>query len=321
MSEPWKPHQVVVLALDSVVAFDLGIACDMFGMVPGEPSPYGVRICGERRRVQTRHMDLAVRYGLTALEDADTIVVPGVNPDIIVSANILDGLRRAADRGARIASICTGAFVLAAAGLLNGRRATTHWMGSDFLARRFPAITVDSKALYIDEGRILTSAGVAAGADLCLHMIRSDLGAAVAAECARRAVVPLERQGGQAQFIVHAPPYSLESLAPVLEWMGAHLDADQSLDALAARASMSVRTFLRRFREQTGETPLRWTTLARVRRAQSLLETTQSPVEQIADQSGFSSASHLRLKFAEIVGISPAAYRRQFNSGEVSRAA
>lgn len=315
------PHIVAVLALDGVVAFDLGIACDTFGFAPGDPQPYEVRVCGETRRVRSRHMDLQLRHGLEALDTADTIIVPGVPPPRAPFPRTLAALRRAAERGARVTSICTGAFVLAAAGLLDGRRAATHWAAAADLARLHPRVEVDPSVLFVDEGRILTSAGVAAGVDLCLHMIRRDHGAAYAAECARYAVVAPERHGGQAQFVVHAPPSSPASLAPLLDWMAAHLDADQSLEALAERAGMSVRTFLRRFREQTGVTPLRWTTLARVRRVQSLLETTQTPVERIAWETGFGSPSHLRLKFSEIVGVSPAAYRRQFNGAAHGAAA
>ena len=309
------PHRVAVLALDSVVPFDLGIACDMFGMAPGEPRPYAVSVCGERRRVRTRYMSLALEHGLAALAEAQTVVVPGVDPQIEVRPAVLDALRRAAARGARVASICTGAYVLAAAGLLDGRRAATHWRFAEALAQRFPAVEVDAAALFVDEGAILTSAGVAAGADLCLHMIRLDHGAAYAAQCARNAVLAPERHGGQAQFLVHAPPASPASLAPLLAWMEANTGADQSLEALAARAGMSVRTLVRRFREQTGVTPLRWTTLARVRQVQAALETTDRSVEQIAHAVGFGSPSNLRQRFAETVGVSPAAYRRQFGGG------
>ena len=315
------PHIVAVLALEGWVAFDLGIAVDMFAFAPGEPRPYEVRVCGETRRVRSRQMDLQVPHGLEALEAADTIIVPGVPPETPRSARVLAALRRAAERGARVTSICTGAFVLAEAGLLDGKRATTHWGSTALLAARFPQVEVDPAVLYVDEGRILTSAGVAAGADLCLHMIRRDHGAALAAACARGAVLPLERHGGQAQFISHAPPSSPSSLAPLLAWMAENLAADQSLEALADRAGLSVRTLLRRFREQTGETPLRWTTLARVRRVQALLETTNRPVELLAHDAGFGSVSQLRARFAEIVGVSPAAYRRQFNREPLDRAA
>ena len=313
VADLFNPHNVAVLALDGVVPFDLGIACDVFGRVPGNPAPYVLQVCGERRKVRTRYMQLEVKHDLSALDAADTIIVPGIDEDFATaSPKVIAALRRAAGRGARIASICSGAFVLAEAGLLDGRRATTHWIATDILAHRFPAIEVDPGALFVDEGQILTSAGVAAGIDLCLHMIRLDHGAALAADCARLAVVAPERHGGQAQFIVHAPPGSPSSLAPLLEWMAENTDVDQSLEALSKRAGMSARTLIRRFREQTGTTPLQWSSLARVRRVQSLLETTNMALEQIAHEVGFGSISTLRQRFQDVVGVSPLAYRRQF---------
>lgn len=322
MADVLTAHKVAVLALDGVVPFDLGIACDLFGRAPGDPPPYAVQVCGERRMVRTRYMRLEAPHDLRPLDQAETIIVPGIDEDAAPpSSKVLDALRRAAGRGARIASICSGAFVLAQAGLLDGRRATTHWIAADRLARLFPSVEVDPSVLYVDEGQILTSAGVAAGVDLCLHMIRRDHGAALAAECARLAVVAPERHGGQAQFIVHAPPTSPSSLAPLLDWMAENVHVDQSLELLAARAGMSVRTLIRRFREQTGCTPLRWTTLARVRQAQWALEATDRSVEQIAQDVGFGSPSTLRQRFQEVVGVSPTTYRRQFQDKALKAAA
>src|SRR5262245_38616296 len=278
-------HVVAVIALHGVIAFDLSIACDAFARVrlASGRAPYQVRVCGEASVVKAGYFDIRVPCDLRHVRDADTVIVPGIdNPSMPIDDAVLDAIRAAADRGARIASICSGAFVLAAAGLLDGKRATTHWLAAQEPAERYPAIDVDRNVLYVDNGQILTSAGAAAGLDLCLHMLRLDHGAAVAADAARRAVVPLERSGGQAQFIVHEEPASASSLAPLLQWMSAHLNADLRLDALARRAVMSTRTFSRRFREQTGTTPLKWLSLQRVRRAQQLLESTALSMEQIA---------------------------------------
>jgi transcriptional regulator GlxA family with amidase domain len=304
--------------LHGVVAFDLTIACEVFARIrlPGGRNAYQVRVCGEAPVIKAGLFDLRVPWQLSHLRDADTLIVPGVeNPMMPIDDAVLDAVRTAARRGARIASICSGAFVLAAAGLLDGRRATTHWLAAKELASRYPAIDVDPNVLFVDNGKILTSAGAAAGIDLCLHMIRLDHGSAVAAEAARRAVVPLERDGGQAQFIVHEPPTSASSLAPLLQWMTAHLNGDLRLEKLARRAATSTRTLSRRFREQVGTTPLQWLLTERIRRAQQLLETTDLPMERIATKVGFDSATHLRERFVRVVGTAPTAYRRAFGGG------
>jgi transcriptional regulator GlxA family with amidase domain len=252
-------------------------------------------------------------YGLERVIKADTVVVPGVEDvDAPVSPRVIAALRAAAKRGARIASICSGAFVLAAAGLLEGRRATTHWLAASVLANRYPTISVDPNVLFIDEGQILTSAGAAAGLDLCLHLLRKDLGAAAAADAARLAVMSLERQGGQAQFIKHAPPQSAASLASLLQWIDKNLHRSITVDDMAVRAATSVRTFNRRFRQQTGTTPLQWLLTTRVRRAQSMLETTHESIERIATLAGFDSAPTFRDRFRRVVGLSPSEYRRSF---------
>ena len=212
-----------------------------------------------------------------------------------------------------MASICSGAFVLAATGALDGLQATTHWRGAHELARRHPKIAVDANVLYVDNGRVLTSAGAAAGLDLCLHLVRRDLGAEAAAAVARDAVMPLERAGGQAQFIVHQPPAADgTSLAPLLAWLEQNLRKKLSLAAIARHAAMSTRTLSRRFREQVGATPALWVTGARIRRAQRLLETTALPVERVAAEVGFGSSAVLREQFGRTVGTSPVAYRRAF---------
>jgi transcriptional regulator GlxA family with amidase domain len=213
-----------------------------------------------------------------------------------------------------VASICTGAFVLAATGVLDGLRATTHWASAAELARRHPRIEVDPDVLYVDNGRLLSSAGAAAGLDLCLYLVRRDLGAAAAAAVARAAVMPLERAGGQAQFIVHAPPApAAPSIAALLEWLERHLRQPLSLAAIARRAGMSTRTLSRQFHAQVGATPAAWIVHARVRRAQTLLETTDLPVERVAAEVGFGSATVLRAHFGRLVGTSPQIYRRSFN--------
>ncbi|KUN32827.1 AraC family transcriptional regulator [Streptomyces corchorusii] len=258
-------------------------------------------------------------YGLEALAEADTIILPGVaRPPRTLPPGVAEALRAAAANGTRIASICVGAFLLAATGLLEGLRATTHWVAAPDLARRHPEVTVDPNVLYVDNGQFLTSAGAAAALDMCLHMIRRDFGSAVAAHAARMSVMPLEREGGQAQFIVHdlPPAPAGTTLEPLLAWLEDHCDRDLTLAGIAAEAGMSARTLNRRFREQTGTTPLQWLHRARVRRAQYLLETTAYPVERIAVQTGFGSPTAFRERFRRVVGTSPQAYRRAFRAGE-----
>lgn len=252
--------------------------------------------------------------GLHALGEADTIIVPGLaDPAEPIPEEVLEALRAAAEGGTRIASICVGAFILAAAGLLNGLRATTHWAAARELSRLYPAVDVDADVLFVDSGQILTSAGAAAGLDLCLHMIRRDHGSAVAADAARTAVMPLQRDGGQAQFIVHEQPSADDSsLEPLLRWMEENAHRRLTLNDIAARAAMSTRTLNRRFREQTGTTPLRWLQQTRIRRAQRLLETTRHSVECIAGEVGFGSPTSFRDIFKSFVGISPRDYRRTF---------
>jgi transcriptional regulator GlxA family with amidase domain len=311
-----RPHELAVLALPGVVLADMATPVEMFSLVRREDgsAPYRVKVCGSSRKLQLKHCSLETPYGLPALEKAQTIIVAGVTD---VAAELptaaLSALRKAAQRGARVASICTGAFVLAAAGLLDGRRATTHWLVAPELAQRYPRVRVDPDVLYVDLGQILTSAGAAAGTDLCLHLIRKDCGAAVAARSARLAVMPLERDGGQAQFIHHALPAALTgSLAPLLAWASEHLKEDLGVESLARRQSTSVRTLHRLFAEQTGTTPAEWVMQRRVRRAQELLERTRKPVESVAAEAGFGSATALRERFRAVMGTSPLAYRKAF---------
>ncbi|GCE50300.1 transcriptional regulator GlxA family with amidase domain [Thermosporothrix hazakensis] len=309
-------HTIAILALDGVIAFDLSMPLEVFGrtrLPDGQPA-YEVCICAPSAEVDAGTFMLRVPRGLDLLAEADTIILPGLAVPISpLPDEVMLALHNAAARGARIASICAGAFLLAETGLLDGLRATTHWAAADALARRYPRIKVDPNVLFVDNGQFLTSAGAAAGFDLCLHMIRLDYGAAVAADAARVSVMPLERDGGQAQFIVYEPPAPDGiTLEPVLRWMEAHCHLDLKLEDIAAQAMMSTRTLSRRFREQTGTTPLQWLKRARVYRAQTLLETTDHPIEWIGCQVGFGSATHFRDQFKRLVGISPQAYRHAF---------
>ncbi|WP_327120789.1 helix-turn-helix domain-containing protein [Nocardia sp. NBC_01730] len=309
---------VAVLALDQVVAFDLATPAEVFGrarLPDGRPA-YRVRVCGAAPTVDAGVFTLRPPWGLEALADADTIVVPGCSdPSLRVPDEAIAALRRAAAAGTRIASICSGAFILAATGLLDGYRATTHWLAAAELAARYPAVEVDPDVLYVDNGQLLTSAGAASGIDLCLHMIRRDYGSAVAADAARLSVVPLEREGGQAQFIVHDQPPTPRgsTLEPVLLWIQDNAAKDLTLDDIAAHAGMSTRTLNRRFREHTGTTPLQWLLRARVRQAQHLLESTGHPVDRIAGQVGFGSPTAFRDRFKRVVGTSPHSYRAAFH--------
>ena len=284
---------------------------------------YDVRICSIAPEVRSEHVTLSVPWRLSSLSRADTVIVPGIaDIDQSVPGDLLRAIRRAADRGARVASICSGAFVLAATGALDGLRATTHWRGAAELARRYPAIDVDADVLYVDNGHVLTSAGAAAGFDLCLHLVRRDLGAEVAAEVARAAVMPLERAGGQAQFIVHETPAGDHtSIGELLAWIEQNLRKDLSLPVVARHAAMSTRTLSRHFRAQVGTTPADWIARARVRRAQRLLETTELAVERVAAEAGFRSAAVMREHFGQIVGTTPLAYRRAFCRGKEQQSA
>ncbi|QIS21468.1 GlxA family transcriptional regulator [Nocardia terpenica] len=319
-------HTVAVLALDHVVPADLSTPIEAFGrarLADGR-RPYRVRVCAPTPRVVTETFEIVAPHGLDALHTADTIIVPGCSEDAAPpDIRALDALRAAAASGTRIASVCTGAFVLAAAGLLDGLAATTHWQAADLLAERYPRIEVRPDVLYVDNGRILTSAGAAAALDLCLHMIRRDLGSAIAADTARLSVVPLEREGGQAQFIVRpTPPAPRGSqLEPVLSWIEEHLAEDLTLADLARRSGFSERTFSRRFRDQLGTTPVQWLLHTRVRRAQYLLETTDHGVERIAAQTGFGSPTAFRDRFKRIVGVTPQSYRSSFRSSRSSATA
>ncbi len=316
---PTGPHRVAVVAFDGVVLGDLATPLEVFALArhaEGRPC-YEVRTCSQQPQIESGHLTLQVPWRLSSLKRADTVIVPGIdNLDRPIPEELLRALRAAVSRRARVASICTGAFILARTGALDGLKATTHWLAAQELARRHPAIKVDPDVLYVDNGNVLTSAGAAAGFDLCLHLVRRDLGAEIAARAARAVVMPLERAGGQAQFIVYEQPAVVESLESLLLWLGQNVDKQLSLSAIARHAAMSTRTLSRRFLEQVGTTPVRWIAGARVRRAQQLLETTSLSIEQVATAVGFRSASVLREHFGGIVGTTPLAYRRAFGNSK-----
>jgi transcriptional regulator GlxA family with amidase domain len=313
-------HVVGVAVTDQMAIFELGVVCEVFGIDRSDiVSPwYDFLLCkvseGPLRTAAGLLVDTP--YGINELLDADTILVPAAARASLIdpSPALLDTLREAHRRGKRIASICGGAYILAAAGLLDGKRATTHWMNAADFAARFPAVRLDPDVLYVDEGDVLTSAGTGAAIDLCLHLVRSDHGSAVANEIARRMVVPPHREGGQAQFAQPVPRVARPDpgLAVVLDWARQRLDRPLTVADLAAEARMSARTFARRFAETTGVSPLRWLVLQRVRVAQELLETTDEPVESIARNVGFGTAANLRLHFSRVTSVSPQTYRHVF---------
>jgi transcriptional regulator GlxA family with amidase domain len=307
-------HRVAALVVREVVAFDLAIPAQVFGR---EPDLYEWAVCAPTPgRVPTETgFDVLVPHGLEVLKEADTVVVPGIGDRAWpLPQEPLEALREAKRLGARVASICTGAFVLAAAGLLDGRRAATHWRYAPLLARQFPAVEVDADVLYVDDGDVLSSAGVAAGIDLCLHMVRKDHGAEVANGIARRIVVAAHRDGGQAQFVERPLPAEDGGLAATREWMEERLDEPLTVKAMARHAACSPRSFARRFRAETGTTPLQWLIARRVAEAQRLLEGTELPVEQVATRSGFGTAAALRQHFGRALSTSPSAYRRAFRA-------
>ena len=311
---------VVAVAYDGLCTFEFGCTYEVFGLPrPEVRRPwYRFEVCAAEpgRLGAAGGLAVGAPCDLDLIARADTVVVPGWRgPDEPAPPALLDALRRVAERGGRLVSICSGVFVLAAAGVLDGRRATTHWRYAETLARRHPRIRVDPDVLYVDEGRVLTSAGSAAGLDLCLHIVRRDHGAAIANLVARRLVLAPHRDGGQQQFVTAPVAAKAETgrLAALLDWLPAHLDRPLDVAALARRAGMSVRTFQRRFRETTGAAPGDWLIRQRVARARHLAETTDLTVEQIATRSGFGAVETLRHHFRRAVGTTPASYRRTFN--------
>lgn len=308
-------HKIAVIALNDFVPFDLSIPCEVFGRArhPDSSECYEVSVCAETPEIRSGYFSITVPRDLSYLTEANTVIVPGINsPAEPVSLAVIQALQAASATGKRIVSICSGTFVLAAAGLLEGLRVTTHWMAAPLLAELYPALTIDPNVLFVDNGRILTSAGASAGIDLCLHLIRRDFGATIAAHVARLSVMPLERDGGQAQFIDHPPPSSGKNLQPLLDWLGQNLTEPVTLKVMAKRMTMSTRSLSRQFQAQTGMTPLQWILLARVRCAQTLLETSDLSVEKIAANVGFGSTTAFRERFSKVAGTNPQSYRRSF---------
>jgi transcriptional regulator GlxA family with amidase domain len=310
--ESGHPHRVAVVVLPGVIPLEFGTATQVFGRDPH----YDLTVCAEGRAAPVPGSGLVINTsaGLEGLERADTVIVPGYEDvDVTVSAAVLDALRVARVRGVRLVSICTGAFALAAAGLLDGCPATTHWRRTRELQARYPEIDVLPNRLFVDHGDILTSAGVTAGIDLCLHLIRRDHGAAAANTRARALVAPPQRQGGQAQFVERLrPEASSDELGPLRDWMLENLELPHDLDTLAKRAHMSRRTLTRRFREETGMAPMRWLANARIDRARELLETTTEPVENIGGLTGLGAPASVRAAFHRHIGTSPQEYRSLF---------
>lgn len=314
-----SPHRVAVLVLEGAKPLDVGIPAQVFSTRPS--MPYELRACALEAGPVTGGEGLAysVEHGLETLDWADTVFIPGYRfpadsdpPEAIVTA-----LQRAHERGARLAAISTGAFALAATGLLDGRRATTHWHYTRALQERHPRVRVDENVLFVDEGQLLTSAGGASGVDLCLHLVRRDHGVALSNHTARRLVAAPYRSGGQAQYVPRSVPEPLGDLyAATREWALTHLHEPLTVERLARNARVSARTFARHFVEDTGYTPMQWILRARIDQARSLLESTDLPVEQIAAHVGLGTGANLRMHFQRILGTSPTEYRRTFSQGD-----
>jgi AraC family transcriptional regulator, transcriptional activator FtrA len=316
-------HRVVALLNPPQSPFELACAAEVFGTVRQDvPSHYDFRICAERPGPlqTTAGYTMLVDAELAALQEADTVIVPGWQPPgTPAPPTVTEALRTAHQRGARIVAICTGAFVLAQTGLLDGRRATTHWRQTAQLAATFPKVQVDPDVLFVDHGDVATSAGTGAGIDLCLHLVRSDHGAAYAAQIARNMVLPPHREGSQLQYATQpAPATADESLAPLLEWATSQLDT-LTVGRLAERAGLSSRTLARRFTEQLGTSPGQWLLDQRLDATRVLLEQTNLPVEVIATRVGLASAVNLRRRFRAHLGTTPGAYRRTFGETRQER--
>ncbi|MGW1912714.1 GlxA family transcriptional regulator [Streptomyces sp. NPDC002076] len=322
----FRPHRIAVLALDGLLPFELGIPHRIFGRPRDEHGRhlYEVVTCSVRPPgpVET-DADFAVHVpnGPEALAGADTVIVPAsyeLGP-VFEEGRLTDELAAALAGirpGTRLASICTGVYVLAAAGYLDGRPATTHWADAERFQRMFPRVKVDADVLFIDDGDVLTSAGVAAGIDLCLHMVRRDFGTAIANEVARRTVVPPHRDGGQAQYIERPlPDLQLSTTTAARAWALGRLHEPIQLRDMAEQEAMSVRTFTRRFREEVGISPGQWLTQQRVERARQLLETTDLSIDQVAREAGFGTAQSMRQHLQQALGVTPTAYRRTFRTG------
>jgi transcriptional regulator GlxA family with amidase domain len=327
-----------VVAIAVVNGTDMQV-CEVYetaiaNAVFGDPQPdladpwYDLKICtGMGDQPPARGFSVRTAYGLDDLVVADTVIVPSVPDDVLhgraaLPSELVDALREAARAGGRMVSLCSGAFALAEAGLLDGRRATTHWMHTADLAKRYPEVQVEDTVLYVDDGDVLTSAGMTAGLDLCLHLVRRDLGAYVAGQLARRMVVAGHRPGRQAQFNdLSVPDSDDDTLAMAMDWAARNLDQPLTVDAMAKRAGMSNRTFFRKLQATTGLTPLKWLLNQRLSRAQSLLETTDLPIERVSEASGLGTAANLRRHFTTHVGITPTDHRNSLGAAARARGA
>jgi transcriptional regulator GlxA family with amidase domain len=307
---------VSALVLDGLAVFEFGVICEVFGIdrsADGVPN-FDFKVCGPEpgRPLRTSvGAFITPDHGLDALVGADLVAIPAIAAPYLPEA--LDAIRAAADAGAIILTVCSGAFVAGAAGLLDGRPCTTHWMHADELARTYPTARVDRNVLFVDDGNLITSAGTAAGIDACLHLVRRELGSEVTNTIARRMVVPPQRDGGQRQYIDQPIPVRCsDGFAPHLDWILTNLDKPHTVATLARRASMSARTFARRFVEETGRTPMQWVTDQRVLYARRLLEESDLDIDHVADRSGFGTATLLRHHFRRVIGVTPSDYRRRF---------
>jgi transcriptional regulator GlxA family with amidase domain len=310
--------KIAVIALPDMELFEFGVLCEVFGRDRSDDGlpPFDLRVVtAEPGPIPLPHgMRLTVPRGLEEARDADLVAVPAVPVGADVDPRVLDAVRSAHRRGAWVLSACSGAFVLGAAGLLDGRPSTTHWRHAARLAAEFPATTVDPDVLFVESDRIITGAGTAAAIDAALHLVRIELGAGAANIIARRMVVPPQRDGGQAQFIAAPMPECADDgYAALIDWIAAHLADDLAVEVLAAHVNQSTRTFARRFREATGTTPAAWVARQRLARAQHLLESTDLPVDEVARTVGFGQPAVLRHHFATVLGTSPQAYRRRFS--------
>lgn len=319
MSEQNTGHLVVALAYEGLCTFEFGCTAELFALQRPELGVpwYRFEVCSLERGplAAAGGVEITAPHGIEALERADTIVVPGWrDADEHPPAELLERLHAAYERGVRICSVCSGVFVLAAAGIVGGTRVTTHWRYAEKLATRYPEIEVDARALYIDAGQILTSAGSAAGLDMFLHLVRNDHGPRIANQVAQRLVIPPHREGGQAQYVRRPMTNGRGRLSKLLDWIREHAAEQHTVATLARRASMSPRTLQRHFRDSVGVAPLEWVVRERVAIARDLLETTIVPIGRVAEHVGFGSPESFRRHFRRIVGTSPAAYRRQFST-------
>jgi AraC family transcriptional activator FtrA len=316
-----SPHLVAAVAYDRLCTFEFGCTVELFALKRPELGVdwYRFEVCSTERKPLRAAGGVEMRVGksLALLDRADTIVIPGWrDADELPPRALLEKIRAAYDRGARICSICSGVFVLAAAGILDGKRVTTHWLYAQRLAERYPRVRVEPNALYIDEGQILTSAGSAAGLDMFLHLVRRDYGVRVANQVAQRLVIPAHREGGQAQYLPRPMPNDERGrLSRVMEWVRAHPAQPHTLTALARRASMSTRTLQRQFKETVGLAPYEWILRERVGLAKDLLEARNASLKRVAEQVGFRSQESFRHHFRRVTRMSPTAYRRQFDVG------